>query len=80
MTYTSETAGRPWTNDDDAFLIFYGHCMNLSLGGAPRGYEYVARHDLHREPADAIARAHMLHTERKEWAAGLERDAEEDWP
>jgi hypothetical protein len=42
---------RPWTDEDDRFLLSYGWCM---------GVEYVADHDLERDGEDAKRRVAWL--------------------
>lgn len=76
----SDNNPKPWTEADDRFLIFYGHCLNLAFGGAPKGYEFVARQDLHRPPAEAVARAEQLRREQPDMVKALEWEAEQDPP
>ena len=69
---------RQWTEQEDRFLIFYGRCLNLAFGGEPKGYEYIAWHDLQRTPEEAIARVKLLRLEAPRLVAEIEAEADRE--
>lgn len=71
-------SGRPWTEAEDRFLIFYGRCLNFAFGGEPKGYEYVAWRDLQRTPKEAIARVRLLRLEAPRLVAEIEAEADKE--
>lgn len=68
-TGTKATAARPWTDEDDRFLIFYGRCV---------GHEFVGKHDLDRVPGEATERFAWLVKNKPDLVRELEADADRD--
>ena len=60
---------RPWTDDDDRFLIFYGRCV---------GHDFVAQHDLNRTPQEAEERMRWLMAHKPDLVAQLESEADKE--